>query len=101
MPTTAHIDILGNILHYVNDFLLEVELQAFLGEIAEAYGIADVKTPTVWWHLSEQHFDKGTLSRTVIAHDTHFLETGEIVVEIFQYDFIIKSLRHILALEDL
>ena len=53
MLTTAHIDILCNILHHISHLLLLVKLQPFLGEIAEANGITNIKAPTIRRRHSE------------------------------------------------
>ena len=47
MLTTAHIDILRNILHHIDHLLLFIKLQPFLGEIAKANCITNVKAPTI------------------------------------------------------
>ena len=101
MLTATHINIFRNVLYDIDYFLLLIKLQSFLREITEAHSIANVKTATVWRHHPQEHFDKGGFTRTVIAHDTHFLETGKVIVEILQDHLVIKSLRHILTLEDL
>ena len=52
MLTATHIDIFGDVAHHVDDFLLFVELQPLLREIAEAHGVADVETAFVGRDLS-------------------------------------------------
>ena len=82
--TAPHVDILGNVGNHVNHFLLFVELQSFLREIAEAHRITNVELPTVDGLLSEQHLDERALARSVISHDSHLLEACEVVVEVFE-----------------
>ena len=82
--TAPHVDILGNIGNHVNHFLLFVELESFLREIAETHRITDVELPTVDGFLAEQHLDERTLARTVVTYDSHLLEACEVVVEVFE-----------------
>ena len=83
-PATSQIHIVGNGSDDVNHFLLFVELQSLLREIAEAHGFAHHDTSLVNGHKPQQHLDKRRFARAVIAHNTHFLESREIVVEILQ-----------------
>ena len=50
--------IVGDVRDDVDDALLVVKLHAFLREIAEAYGVADVERTAVRRHLSEEHLDE-------------------------------------------
>ena len=101
-PATSQIHIVGNGSDDVNHFLLFVELQSLLREIAEAHGFAHHDTSLVNGHLSQQHLDKRRFARAVIAHNTHFLESREIVVEVVEdCNAPLESLRDILALENL
>ena len=101
MLTSTHINILRNVLHDIDYLLLLIKLQSFLGEITETHSIADIKLTTIRCHHTQQQFDKGGFARTVVANDTHFFKTGEVIIEILQDHLIIESLRHILTLEDL
>ena len=101
VTTATHVDILGNVLYDIDHFLLLIELQSFLREIAEAYGVADVEASAVGRHQTKEHANESGLAGAVVAHDAHFLETGEIIIKVFQNDTVVESLRHVLALKDL
>ena len=98
--STAHVDVLGNVLHHIDHLLLLVELQTLLGEIAETHGIANVEPSAVGWHKTKEQSDERGLSRAVVAHDAHLLEAGEVIIEVLEDYLVVESLRYILALED-
>ena len=83
MPATAHVDILCNILYYINDFLVVTKLQTFLREVAKAHRFANVKTSAVKGFQSQQQFDEGALASAVIAYNAHLFIACKVVVEIF------------------
>ena len=87
MATATPINILGNVGYDVYYLLLLVKFQSFLREIAKANGFAYVETPAVGLYLAKQHFDERRFTRTVIAHDTHLLETCEVVVKVVKDHF--------------
>ena len=82
MFAATHVNVLGNILHDIYDLLLIIKLQTFLGEIAKANSITNIKSPTVRSYYSQEHLDEGRLASTIIPYNTHLLETGEIIVEV-------------------
>ena len=48
----AHVDILGNVAHHINHFLLLVKLQSLLREIAKSDGFSDDNPSLVRLHLA-------------------------------------------------
>ena len=107
MLPAPHVDILCDVAHHIDDLLVFIEVQSFLREIAEAYGIANIELTLVDGFQSEQHLDECRLACAVVAHDAHLLVTREVVIEILQDDdvaavpFFSVCFRHILALENL
>ena len=87
MATATQIYILGNVGYDVYYLLLLVKFQSFLREIAKANGFAYVETPAVGLYLAKQHFDERRFTRTVIAHDTHLLETCKVVIKVVKDNF--------------
>ena len=105
MAPAAQVDIFGNVSHHINHFLLFVELQSLLREIAEAHGLADVEPAAVGLLYAKQQFYEGALAGSVVADDAHLFVAGEVVVEVFKNGYrvlfsIAKSLRDILTLEN-
>ena len=106
MPSAPKIDVIGNVGDHVDDFLVVVELQPFLREIAEAHCLANVKLPGIRWHDTQEHLDERGLAGAVVADNTHLLESRKVIVEVIQ-DHLLVALRvgeflgDILALKDL
>ena len=100
-PTTTHVNVVSNIGDNVNHLLLFIEMQSFLREISEAYGIANDDMSLVRLYLTQQHLDECRFTCAVIAHDTHLLEAGEVIVEVLEQHELIKAFRDVLTLEDL
>ncbi len=106
LPSTTQVDIIGDICNDVDDFLILIKLQSVLREIAELHSLSDIELATVGWHDTEKHLNERRLSRTVVSHDAHLLETREVVIEVIEDNFIVplgvgELLRDILTLEDL
>ncbi len=101
-PATQ-VDVVGNVGYHVYDLFVLVKLQSLLREIPEAYRLAYVKLSSVRRHESQEHFHKGGFACAVVSDNAHFLEPGEIVVEVVQDDFlpsvVLKLLGNVLALE--
>ena len=96
---SAVVDVFGYVGYHVDYALLVVEFHSVLREVAEPYCVAYVKLSAVGANFAKQHLDERRFSRAVVAYDSHLLEALEVVVEVFEDDFFIESLRHILALE--
>ena len=96
---SAVVDVFGYVGYHVDYALLVVEFHSVLREVAEPYRVAYVKLSAVGANFAKQHLDERRFSRAVVAYDSHLLEALEVVVEVFEDDFFIESLRHILALE--
>ena len=88
MSATAQINIFGNVGNNVYHLFLFVKLQSFLREIAKTNGFADVETSAIGLHLAKQHLDERRFSRTIVAHDTHLLETCEVIVKVVKDNFL-------------
>ena len=101
----AQIYVIGNLRNHVNHLLVFTEFQSLLREIAEANRLADVKLAAVGLNFAQQHLDEGRFSRSVITHNTHFLEAGKVVVEVVENHLflspVVESLAHILAFKNL
>ena len=87
MPATSKVDVIGNVGNDVYYLLVVSEFESFLREIAKAHGFANIEFPAIRFHQSEQHFDKGRFSSTVVAYNAHFFEAGKVVIKIFEYGF--------------
>ena len=96
---SAVVDVFGYVGYHVDYALLVVEFHSVLREVAEPYCVAYIKLSAVRTYFAKQHLDERGLSRAVVAYDSHFLETLEVVVEVFEYHLLVKGFRHILALE--
>ena len=107
VATTTQIHILGNVAHHVNHLLVFAELQAFLREIAKLHRLSDVELSAIRLLQSQQQFDERRFARSVASHDTHLLESGEVVIKVLQDGHLVlgvrcfKGFRDILALENL
>ena len=101
MLASTHIYVFGNVLYDINHLHLVVELQSLLREISETHRIANIKFSIIRSNLSQQHFYKCRLTCTIVTNNSHLLESREVIVEIFEYNFLFKGLRYILALENL
>ena len=97
----TQVDIIGNLSNDINHLLVFLELQSLLREITEANRLTDVKLTAVRLNFSQEHLDKGRLTRTVITHDSHLLESGKIIIKIIKYHLllttVIESLAYILT----
>ena len=101
----AEVYVVGNVRYDVYDLLVFIKLQTFLREVAELHGFAYIEASRIRLHQSEKHLYEGGLACTVVAHDAHLLESGEVIIEILEYDlrrhsFLLEGLANILALED-
>ena len=99
--TVTQIHVLGYRTHDINHLHLLVELQPLLTVVTETNGLAHVKMPAVWSDLSHKHLDESRLTRTVVTDNTHFLITGENVIEVVCYLQVAKTLAHVRGLKDL
>ena len=97
----SQVDIIGNLGNDINHLLVFLEFQSLLREIAEANRLTDVKLTAVRLNFTQEHLDEGRLTRSVITHDTHLLESGKVVIEVIKYHLllttVIESLANILA----
>ena len=94
--SVAQVYIFGNILYDIDHLHLFVKLQAILTVIAETNSFAHIEASAIRFHFPHQHFNKGRLPGTIVTDNTHLLETGKNIIEIF-YDFnIAKAFRHML-----
>ena len=91
----SHVNDFGNVLHHINHFGLLVKLQSFLAVIAKIHRFANIKTSRIGWHFAQQHFDEGTFSGTVVAHDTHFFVSGKNVVEMVGNFYVVETFGNI------
>ena len=99
----TQVDVVGYLRDDIYDFLVLSELQSLLGEITKANRLTDVELAGIGLYLAQQQFDECRFAGTVVAHDAHLLEAGEVIVEVIQDNLllatVIEGLAHILALE--
>ena len=97
----TQVDIIGNLSNDINHLLVFLELQSLLREITEANRLTDVKLTAIRLNFTQEHLDEGRLTRSVITHDTHLLESGKVVIEVIEYHLllttVIESLAYILT----
>ena len=86
LPTATQVHVVGNSRYHVDDFVLLVELQTLLREVAELHRLAYHDASFIYRHQSQQHLDERRFARSVAAHDAHLLEAREVVVEVLEND---------------
>ena len=89
LPSATQIDIIGDISDGIDDFLILIKLQSVLREIAKLHRLTDIELATVGGHDAKEHLDKSRLPRTIVSHDTHLLEAGEVIIEIVEDNLVV------------
>ena len=101
MTATSQVNILGKTAHGINNFHLLIELHPLLREITKTDCIADNKSSGIRFYLTKQHFNKGTLTCTIRAYNSHLFVTRKVVIKVLEYNFTRETLAHIRSLENL
>ena len=85
----------------VKDALVQVQLPALLGEVADADRFAPVDGAAVGEELPGNQIEQGGLARTVAADDAHAVVSGDPVGEVAEDGVVPEGLAHVVQLDGL
>ena len=85
----------------VKDALVQVQLPALLGEVADADRLAPVDGAAVGEELACNQIEQGGFARTVPADDAHAVVSGDPVGEVAEDGVVPEGLAHVVQLDRL